>query len=216
VIRGLALLDAVAGKDGQHCGPAATLSGVQRNAGRPGTATIWCQAPGSMSAMTSTSALGAGPDHCVLEIVRLPARGLPRSGQGPLGAPGGVLQCGARLPVGVVPAPPRAGAAARLVIKHGSWAGRIGCLAVQAGRIWRWVPRWLARYFRPVDPGLHWHQSTELLGCIIGIGPAHDGWGGRGGRWPPNQRRRGVPLQNAVMVSDLGFIESFTRPGGTR
>jgi hypothetical protein len=26
-----------------------------------------------------------------------------------------------------------------------------------------------------------------------------------------------VPLQNAVMASDdLGFIESFTRPGGTR
>ena len=25
-----------------------------------------------------------------------------------------------------------------------------------------------------------------------------------------------VPLQNAVMVSDLGFIESFMRPGSTR
>jgi hypothetical protein len=29
-------------------------------------------------------------------------------------------------------------------------------------------------------------------------------------------QERPVPLQNAVMVSDLGFIESFTRPGGTR
>jgi hypothetical protein len=32
----------------------------------------------------------------------------------------------------------------------------------------------------------------------------------------PAARAPPVPLQNAVMASDLGLIESFTRPGGTR
>jgi len=70
-------------------------------------------------------------------------------------------------------------------MKHRSWAGRTVCLAAQAGRLWRWVPRWLARYLRPLDPVLHQHQGTELLSRIIAAGPA------RGGRWPPDQRLRG-------------------------
>jgi len=61
-------------------------------------------------AVLERARVGTGPDHRVVGAVRLPARagGAGANRWGPGGAHGGVLQRGARLPAGVVPATTRA------------------------------------------------------------------------------------------------------------